>query len=115
MWGVNDQARVFICLGVTDMRKSIHTLSQVVAQELGKDPVSGDLFAFCNRGMNHTKILYWNRNGFCLWQKKLEHGRFKWPQTDRDLEEVDSKVLSWLLDGLDIREAHREVASPVLV
>ena len=95
MWGIDEQARVFLCLGALDMRKSINTLSVIVAQELGGNPVSGDQFAFCNKGMTITKILYWHRNGFCLWQKKLERGRFKWPQTDRDLEEVDSKVLSW--------------------
>ena len=64
MWGVRKQARVFLCLGATDMRKSINTLSILVARELGGQPAAGDLFVFCNKSMTIIRILYWHRNGF---------------------------------------------------
>ena len=64
--------RVFPATGHTDRRKSINGLSVLVAQRLEKDPLSGHLFAFCNKRRNMVKILYWDRNGFCLWHKRLE-------------------------------------------
>jgi transposase len=59
--------KVYLVLGVTDMRKSVNVLSILVSEHIGFDPLSGHLFAFCNRRKNILKILYWERNGFCLW------------------------------------------------
>ena len=115
MWGISKKARVFLYLGSTDMRKSIQALSVLVAKEVGAKSASGDLFAFCNRNMKIIKILYWDRNGFCLWQKKLESNHFKWPCNDRELQEVNQEVLGWLLDGLDIRHAHARLDLPLAI
>ena len=68
--------RVFLATGNTDMRKSINGLSILVAQHLEMDPLSGHLFVFCNKRQNMVKILYWDRNGFCLWHKRLEKQSF---------------------------------------
>jgi transposase len=65
------EIKVLLAVGVTDMRKSINGLSILVAEQLELDPLSGHLFAFCNRKRDIVKILYWDRNGFCLWQKRL--------------------------------------------
>ena len=73
--------RVYIATGTTDMRKSINGLSILVADQLELDPLSGHIFAFCNRKRDIIKILYWDRNGFCLWQKRLEKHQFQWPET----------------------------------
>ena len=59
--------RVYLAVGVTDMRKSINGLSILVQDQLDLDPISGHLFAFCNRRRDIVKVLYWDRNGFCLW------------------------------------------------
>ena len=115
MWGVTSTSRVFLCIGATDMRKSFNTLSILISQELGGEPTSGDLFAFSNKRMNLVKILYWHRNGFCLWQKRLEEGRFKWPETEQALREIDHRSLEWLLDGLDINQAHGKMISPYVI
>jgi transposase len=57
------------------MRKAINGLSLIVADQLDLDAFSGSLFVFCNRGRTIIKILYWDRNGFCLWQKRVKrHG-----------------------------------------
>jgi len=68
-------ARVYLAVGNTDMRKSINTLSILVEQAMALNPFSGDLFVFCNRGRTILKILYWQGNGFCLWQKRSGPGR----------------------------------------
>ncbi|MGB8334849.1 MAG: IS66 family insertion sequence element accessory protein TnpB [Desulfobacterales bacterium] len=72
--------RVYLALGGTDMRKAINGLSVLVEQAMDLDPFSGDLFVFCNRRQNIIKILYWDENDFCLWKKRLEEQRFKWPK-----------------------------------
>ena len=101
--------RVYLATGVTDMRKSISGLSILVGNHLVMDPFSGHLFAFCNHRRNMIKILYWDRNGFCLWQKRLEKERFSWPETTAEVKEIQVRQLRWLLDGLDLNrtKGHR--------
>ena len=108
--------RVYIAPGATDMRKAINGLSLVVAEQLELDPFSGYLFAFCNRKRDLVKILYWDRNGFCLWQKRLEKDRFQWPDTPEEVMAVQGYELGWLLDGLSLeqQEAHRELYYEIL-
>jgi transposase len=98
-----------MAVGGTDMRKSINGLSILVADRLKMDPLSGHLFVFGNRRRNMIKVLYWDRNGFCLWQKRLEKQYFKWPRAATDVYEIDHRQLSWILEGLDIHslKGHR--------
>jgi len=98
------EVRVYIAVGVTDMRKAIDGLSIMVLEQQGLDPLSGHLFAFSNRNRSLVKVLYWDRNGFCLWQKRLEKDRFRWPESRQEVLEVGKRELSWLLDGLDLRQ-----------
>ena len=93
--------KVFLSLGETDMRKSINGLSLLVSDYLDKDPFSGHLFVFCNRRRTILKILYWDLNGFCLWHKRLETERFRWPRSEAELQEIDSRELLRLIDGLE--------------
>jgi transposase len=104
--------RVFLAIGHTDMRKSINGLSVLVAQNLEKDPLSGHLFAFCNKRRNMVKILYWDRNGFCLWHKRLEKQFFRWPKDEKEICEIDHRQLDWLLEGLEIHQqnAHHRLS-----
>jgi len=104
--------RVYIDTGATDMRKSINGLSIQVADQLDLDPLSGHLFAFCNRRRDLVKILYWDRNGFCLWHKRLERDRFLWPETEDDVLDIQGHELTWLLDGLSLNQgqAHRQLS-----
>lgn len=103
---VSTSGSVYVAAGSTDMRKSINGLSILVEQAMDLDPFSGDLFVFCNRLRNIVKILYWDRNGFCLWHKRLEKDRFQWPHSADDLVNINQRQLQWLLSGLDITEAH---------
>lgn len=113
MWRLEKRARVYLALGATDMRKSIQGLSTIVELELERGLFNGDLFVFCNGRRNLVKILYYDRNGFCLWMKKLAKHRFKWPNNDEEMLEVRKHELAWLLDGLDISQAHEKLAFEV--
>jgi transposase len=104
-----DCDRVYLAVGSTDMRKAINGLSILIEQAMDLNPFSGDLFVFCNRRRNIIKILYWDRNGFCLWHKRLEEHRFKWPQCEQDVMTIDRHQLQWLLYGLDIADAHKQL------
>jgi transposase len=102
---------VFLALGAMDMRKAINGLSIMVEGVLDLDVFSGHLFAFCNRTKTIVKVLYWDRNGFCLWQKRLEKHRFKWPQNPDEVMEIGQRELSFLLEGVDISlvKGHEEL------
>ncbi len=101
--------QVYLAVGVTDMRKQINGLSIMVEQALSLNPFTGDLFVFCNRRRNMIKVLYWDKNGFCLWHKRLEKDRFKWPRTEKEVLQIGTQELSWLLDGLDFTVAHERL------
>ena len=96
--------KVYLAVGITDMRKSINGLSILVQSSMELDPFSGHLFVFCNRRRNILKILYWDRNGFCLWHKRLEKHRFKWPDVASDVFKIGQRELMWLIEGLDIEQ-----------
>ena len=100
-----------MALGATDMRKSINTLSVIVEACLKRSPFSGDLFVFCNRRQTHIKVLYWDDNGFCLWLKRLEKGRFRWPENETDMLQISARSFRWLLDGLELTQtkAHKKL------
>jgi transposase len=86
-----------------DFRLQINGLSLIVQNNLLLDPFSAALFAFTNRSRNRIKILYWSRNGFCLWLKRLEKDKFVWPRSaTADVVTLSTEELSWLLEGFDI-------------
>ena len=91
MISLSPHVRVFLAPGSTDMRKAINTLSIVVEDGLHLDPFSGHLFAFCNSARTILKVLYWDRNGFCLWQKRLEKHRFTWPRDRDEVMEIGAR------------------------
>jgi len=70
---------VYLCREAIDFRKSINGLSVLVEQELGLNPCGAALYVFINRQRNKLKVLYWHRNGFCLWltvwKRRNSHGR----------------------------------------
>ena len=93
MFGGLSHLKVYLAPGYTDMRKAINGLS-ILVDGLDLDPFSGHLFVFCNRRQTMLKILYWDRNGFCLWQKRLEKDRFSWPQSTDRVQEIDHRSLT---------------------
>ncbi len=83
------------------------SLSVYVAENLQGDPLSGDLYLFCSRDRRLMKALYWDRNGFCLWQKRLEKDRFPWPQDREEVLGISRDELDMLLSGIDFFNAHK--------
>ena len=110
MWPELSQARILIRPGVTDMRKQINGLSVMVQNNMAQGPFSGDLFLFCGRDKNLIKALYWDRNGFCLWSKRLEKGRFPWPEGAQRALELKPGELAMILDGIDFRKKFQPLA-----
>ncbi len=86
-----------------DFRKQINGLAAVIEGELETSPFADALFVFVNRRRTSIKVLYWDRNGFCLWQKRLEADRFSWPHDARFAasHEVSVREFQWLLEGFD--------------
>jgi transposase len=92
--------RIYLYGGPCDMRKSFDGLSGLVRSELGADPLSGSLFVFCNRRRSMVKLLYWDRDGFALWFKRLEQGCFSLPRLSSADGRIDRRELSLLLEGV---------------
>lgn len=88
------------------MRKQINGLATVVRDGLGHDPLDGSLYLFAGRCRKRLKILYWDRNGFCLWQKRLEEDRFPWPKEVGAARLITAQQLGFLLEGIDFWRAH---------
>ena len=105
-----ENVSVFVRPGITDMRKQINGLSVLTEDEMEKDSGSGSLFLFCSRNKRNLKCLYWDRNGFCMWQKKLEKDRFPWPMTEDAAREISLEQLRLLLDGIDFWNAHKKIS-----
>ncbi|MEB2346706.1 MAG: IS66 family insertion sequence element accessory protein TnpB [Deltaproteobacteria bacterium] len=98
-----ETVRVHLCREAVDFRKAINGLSALVAEDLALDPFSAHVFGFCNRRRDQVKLLVWERNGFVLWQKRLEKDRFPWPRGGEDaVLAVTGRELNWLLDGIDV-------------
>ena len=99
--------RVHVYGQPVDMRKSFEGLYALARHALGLDPLSGALFVFINRRGSQIKVLYWDRSGFCIWSKRLERGRFVWPQAVSGAVQLSAAQLSMLLEGIDWRRPVR--------
>lgn len=101
--------KVFIKPGVTDMRKSIHTLGYLVESEMNLDLLGDSIFVFSNKRKDTIKILYWDGTGFCLWQKKLDQNKFPFPENENLAQELSRERFLWLLRGIDFRKEHKVI------
>lgn len=107
--------RVFLCTVPTDMRKSFDSLAALVQQQLGQDPLSGDLFVFRGKRGDRLKLLYWDQDGLAIWYKRLEQGTFALPAVDGQRVQVGAHglvlrpaELAMLLDGIDLASVKRQ-------
>lgn len=98
--------RYFVYTGYTDMRKSFDGLTGIVRNDLGKDPLTGDVFVFFNRTKTHVKILFWERDGFALYYKRLERGSYEVPSSENG--EVSAQNLSLILHGIILSSVKRK-------
>jgi transposase len=100
---------IFLATAPADMRRGFDRLAEMVRSSLGHDPLDGSLFVFRSRGGDRLKILYWDRDGFALWYKRLEEGTFRFPATPEGVSGVQVKAseLAMLLEGIDLRSVRR--------
>lgn len=115
MWPAS--VRVYLCLSACDMRRSFDGLQAMVRDHLRLDALAGHLYVFCNKRHDRVKILYWDRDGFALWSKRLEEGTYAMPLPRRDSgvkqdepaarHELTAAELGALLSGIDLSTATR--------
>jgi len=101
--------RIFLCTTPTKMNYSFDRLMGRAQEIFDQNPASGHLFLFLNRDRDRLKILFWDRDGFCIWYKRLERGTFQLLTAAKDEEgvELDYCQLVKLLGGLDLRTGRR--------
>lgn len=95
--------RIFVYRTPCDMRRSFDRLAAMVEHELQRDPMRGDYFVFLNRRCTMLKLLYWDGDGFAIWFKRLEKGRFRMSSVD----ELDRAELNLLLEGVVGKDLRR--------
>ena len=104
--------KVFLCSDATDMRKGFDSLAHLIESSLALDPFSGHLFVFRSRRGDRLKILYWDKDGYALWYKRLEKGSFRFPSAAVPGEtkgvEVKAADLMMILDGVDLGSVRRQ-------
>jgi transposase len=101
--------RIFVRLGFTDMRKQINGLSTLVQELRPEGPFDGSYYLFCGKTRKVVKLIYWDRNGFCLWQKRLERDNFPWPKSGEDFTELTRQQIRLILRGIDVWHEHSSI------
>ena len=107
------KTHIWIAAGVTDLRRGFDGLSALVQTKLEQSPFSGHVFVFRGRRGDLIKVLWWDGDGLCLFAKRLERGRFVWPQASEGSVALTRAQLSMLLEGIDWRRPVR-TAEPQL-
>ena len=100
-------ACIWIAAGVTDLRRGFSGLSALVQTALERDPYAGHVFVFRGKRGDLIKLLWWDGDGLCLFAKRLERGRFVWPQAENGTVSLTRAQLSMLLEDIDWRQPSR--------
>ncbi len=103
MIGLPSGTRIWLAAGLTDMRRGFDGLAALAQSALEQEPFSGHVFVFRGRRGDIIKLLWWDGQGLCLFAKRLEKGRFIWPQAESGSVSLTPAQLSMLLEGLDWR------------
>lgn len=107
MWTPNRSLRVWLYRRPTDMRKSYDGLSAMVKQVMHEDPLDGSLYVFINRRRTQLKCLYFEDDGYCVWAKRLEQGRFRVRWDGEEKACIELNTLKLIIDGIDLDSVRR--------
>jgi transposase len=109
MLSLTSHRRYFLYLPVADMRKGFDGLCGLVRNELGQNPLSGDVYIFLNRRRNQTKLLSWESGGLAIYSKRLEQGTYELPEikSSADNMEISSECLGFILDGIQLNSVQK--------
>lgn len=103
------KTNILIKPGKTDFRKQINGLTVIIEKEVKINIFSNYLFVFCSKNRKRLRILYWDKNGFCLWLKRLEKDKFPWPMNETEARNISYDELKMLLDGINFFTAHKKI------
>jgi transposase len=103
--GIIASRRIYLYRGICDMRRSFDRLARMVDEQLERDPLSGDVYIFINRDASRLKALYWDRDGYALWYKRLEQGQFKIPGGES--LEIDRTAWVHMIEGVEVKVLKR--------
>lgn len=101
------QTKIFIRPGFTDLRKAASGLCILIQEEMHEKPLTGNLFIFCNKNRKLIKVIWWDKTGFWLCQKKLEKEKWPWPENEEKAQELNVEELHLLIKGIDFWKAHK--------
>lgn len=106
MFSLTGSHQFYLCTGATDMRKGFNSLCGLVRSQMGRDPLSGEVFIFINRTRHTIKLLHWERGGLVIYHKRLEQGRFEHPRYD---EKQHSFQMRWpelvmMVEGVSLQQ-----------
>lgn len=107
MFGLGPATKIYVAVDAVDMRNGFDGLYGLVRDQLGHDPLSGHLFLFSNRTRTRLKALVWDGSGLWVCAKRLEKGRFRWPEVEANQRSVTMRAeeLAMLMNGLDLKQA----------
>lgn len=106
MIGPSGAVRVLVATRPVDFRKGAEGLAALVRETLGADPFSGTVYVFRARRADRVKLIFWDGTGVCLFAKRLEDGRFRWPKLENGVIQLSAAQLQALLEGLDWSRVH---------
>ncbi len=107
MFGLGAATRIYLAAGATDMRKGFEGLYGLVRDRLHCEPLSGHIFVFSNAQRNRLKLLFWDGSGLWVCAKRLEKGRFRWPEAESEKVLLSQEELVLLLGGIDLLQTRR--------
>jgi transposase len=107
MFGLPATVRVLVAVPPADLRKGYDGLARLARDAIGEDPLSGHLFVFANRRRDRIKVLYWDRDGYAIWMKRLEKGTYRWPAAGATRAEWTAAELAAVLGGIDLKATRR--------
>ena len=111
MIGPTGSVRVMVAARPVDFRKGAEGLAALVREAMGADPFSGAVYVFRARRADRIKLIFWDGSGLCLFAKRLEDGKFRWPKIEDGVVRLSAAQLSALLEGLDWRRVHEARAT----
>jgi transposase len=107
VFGLGLATKIYVAVEAVDMRKGFEGLYGLVRDQLGADPLSGHLFLFSNRTRTRLKALVWDGSGLWVCAKRLEKGRFRWPEAEGRSVTMRSEELVMLVNGLDVKQTRQ--------
>lgn len=116
MIGLSGTVRVLVATKPVDFRKGMNGLAALVKEQLKIDPFSGAIFCFRAKRADRVKLIFWDGTGLCLFAKRLERGKFRWPRIDDGVMRLSGAQLAALIEGLDWARVHaRRIPVPEAV